>query len=233
MDVDNLDQISDDNSLFNCHRCGVNFQIAGSSGISLFCDDCSAIKSRSGMSRMSSAVFCTVAFLTLIFFTLLLDTRVATNSFVSLSRFKQIPSSEEPRDDMSTGMSSSSNVGERFAAPLVTQSPVLISSQGVNESIQPNSAVKPIPKDVASAELASEPLSQTLSPTVSSSESNYRKYIVVAGDSLYAIAEQFLPTGLTLDEYTELIRDANLIRNSNDLSIGMELLIPQIRDVSD
>lgn len=233
MDVDNLDQIIDDNSLFNCPRCGVNFQITGLSGVSLFCDDCSAIKSRLGISRMSSAVFVTVAFLTLIFFTLLLDTRVATDSFVSLSRFEQIASLEEPRDDMGTVMSSSSSQVVRSAAPLVTQSPTLISSQSVNESIQPNSAVKPIPKDVASAELASDPLSQTLGSTVSSPESNYRKYIVVSGDSLYAIAEQFLPIDLTLDEYTQLIRDANLMGNSDDLSIGMELLIPQIRDVSD
>jgi hypothetical protein len=93
--------------------------------------------------------------------------------------------------------------------------------------------VKSIPKDVASAELASDSLSQTLGSTVSSPESNYRKYIVVSGDSLYGIAEQFLPTDFTLDEYTQLIRDANLIGNSDDLSIGMELLIPQIRDVSD
>ena len=118
-------------------------------------------------------------------------------------------------------------------APLVTHSPTLISSQSVNESIQPISSVKPISKDVASAELASDPLSQTLGSTVSSPESNYRKYIVVSGDSLYAIAEQFLPIDLTLDEYTQLIRDANLMGNSDDLSIGMELLIPQIRDVSD
>ena len=233
MDVDNLAQISDDSSFIKCHRCGIITQIADLSGSTLFCDDCSTVKSRLGLGRMGSAVFIVVASLTVIFFILLLDSRVATDSSLSLSRFNPTVGLEEARNDMNIVISSNSAVMSQSAAPLIAQSAVPTPTQVAIEGNQPNSMVEPTATETVFAELSSESSSETPSSSLTESESDHKKYLVVAGDSLYAIAEQFLPANLTLDEYTQLIRDANSIGNSDDLSIGMELLIPQIRDVSE
>ena len=122
---------------------------------------------------------------------------------------------------------------QRPAAPAVTQLVTPVPSQPVTEQNQTNSVTEPTATDIVSATSTSESLDDISSASVASSQPDYQKYLVVAGDSLYAIAEQFLPTGLTLDEYTQLIREVNSIGNSDDLSIGMELLIPQIKDVSE
>ena len=233
MDVDNLAQNREGNSFSECHRCGIIIQADDSSGSSLFCDDCAALKPRLGLSHMSSAVFFTVASLTVIFFILLLDNRSNSDSRLSLSRFSLEVDSGQQYDNLNIVVSSKPAEEQRPAAPVVTQLVTPVPSQPVTEQNQTNSVTEPTATDIVSVTSTSESLNDISSASVASSQPDYQKYLVVAGDSLYAIAEQFLPTGLTLDEYTQLIREANSIGNSDDLSIGMELLIPQIEDVSE
>ena len=54
----------------------------------------------------------------------------------------------------------------------------------------------------------------------------YAVYIIVEGDSLYAIAEKFLPDGAFLHEFTQLVMRENNIENVEALRIGLELKIP-------
>ena len=233
MDVDNLAQTREGNSFPECHRCGMIIQVDGSSGSSLFCDDCAKLKPRLGLSHMSSAVFLTVASLTVIFFILLLDNRSNSDSRLSLSRFSLEVDSGQQYENLNIVVSSKPAEEQGPAAPVVTQLVTPVPSQPVTEQNQTNSVTEPTATDIVSATSTSESLDDISSASVASSQPDYQKYLVVAGDSLYAIAEQFLTTGLTLDEYTQLIREANYIGNSDDLSIGMELLIPQIKDVSE
>ena len=233
MDVDNLAQTHDGNSFPECHRCGIIIQVDGVSASSLFCDDCSTLKVRLGLSHMSSAFFFTVAFLTVIFFILLLDSRSNSDSRLLLSRSSLEVDSRQKYDNLNVVISSKPAEEQRPAAPVVTQLVTPVPTQPVTEQNQANSMIEPTAADIASATSASESLNDISNAGVTSSQPDYKKYLVVAGDSLYAIAEQFLPPGLTLDEYTQLIREVNSIGDGNDLSIGVELLIPQIKDVSE
>ena len=54
----------------------------------------------------------------------------------------------------------------------------------------------------------------------------YAVYMIVEGDSLYAIAEKFLPDGAFLHEFTKLVMQENGIENFEALQVGMELKIP-------
>ena len=56
--------------------------------------------------------------------------------------------------------------------------------------------------------------------------SRYAVYVIVNGDSMYAIAEKFLPDGAFLHEFTQLVMRENNIEKSEDLQVGMELKIP-------
>ena len=54
----------------------------------------------------------------------------------------------------------------------------------------------------------------------------YAVYVIVNGDSMYAIAEKFLPDGAFLHEFTLLVMRENNMENFEDLRVGMELKIP-------
>ena len=54
----------------------------------------------------------------------------------------------------------------------------------------------------------------------------YAVYVIVNGDSMYAIAEKFLPDGAFLHEFTQLVMRENNMENFEDLQVGMELKIP-------
>ena len=56
--------------------------------------------------------------------------------------------------------------------------------------------------------------------------SRYAVYVIVNGDSMYAIAEKFLPDGAFLHEFTQLVMRENNMENFEDLQVGMELKIP-------
>lgn len=233
MDADNLDQIVEGDSFSKCHRCGIDFQITDPPGVALFCGDCSALKPRLGISRMSSAIFVVVASLTVIFLISLLDMSVASNSYVSLSRFEQMTNSEEPSGNMTAVVPSSSSKVARPGVTITTLLATPISRQNIRKSGQLGSTEDPVLRSVTSTEPLTQSLNQTASLNMINTEAGYERYVVVPGDSLYAIAEQFLPPNFSLDEYTQLIREVNLIEDSDDLLIGMELLIPQIRDAND
>ena len=233
MDADNLDQIVDGDSFSKCRRCGIDFQITGPSGVALFCGDCSALEPRLGISRMSSAIFVVVASLTVIFLILLLDTSAASNSYVSLSRLEQMTNPEEPSGNMTAVVSASSSKLARSGVTITTPLVTPITRQTIREPGQLGTKADPVRRNVTSTEPPTQSLRQPPSLNVINAEAGYKRYVVVSGDSLYAIAEQFLPPDFYLDEYTQLIREANSIEDSDDLSIGMELLIPQIRDAND
>ncbi|HIE82568.1 MAG TPA: LysM peptidoglycan-binding domain-containing protein [Dehalococcoidia bacterium] len=232
MDADNLDQIVDGDSFSKCHRCGIDFQITGPPGVALFCGDCSALEPRLGISRMSSAIFVVVASLTVIFLISLLDMSIASNSYVPLSRLEQMTNPEEPSGNMTAVVSSSSSKLERSGVTITTPLVTPITRQTIREPGQLGTKEDPVRRNVTSTEPPIQSLHPPPSLNVINAEAGYKRYVVVSGDSLYAIAEQFLPPDFYLDEYTQLIREANSIEDSDDLSIGMELLIPQIRDAN-
>ena len=233
MDRDNLDQIVGGDSFSKCYRCGIDFQITHPLGAALFCGGCLALKPRLGISRMSSAIFVVVASLTIIFLILLLDMSVTNNSYVSLSRFEQMTVLGESSGNMTAVMplrsSKVTRSGVMITTPLVTPA----TEQNIRKPGQQGSTENPVLRSVPSADSLTQLFSQAPSLNVISAEAEYERYVVVSGDSLYAIAEQFLPDDFSLDEYAQLIMEANSIEDSDDLLIGMELLIPQIRDVND
>ncbi len=58
------------------------------------------------------------------------------------------------------------------------------------------------------------------------SATEHTTYIIAEGDSLYAIAEKFLPEGAFLYEFTLLVMRTNNIDDSEALRVGMVLKIP-------
>ena len=56
--------------------------------------------------------------------------------------------------------------------------------------------------------------------------SRYAVYVIVNGDSMYAIAEKFLPDGAFLHEFAQLVMRENNMENFENLQVGMELKIP-------
>ena len=85
---------------------------------------------------------------------------------------------------------------------------------------------------VAGSEASAE--AQTVLPNIPTNSSKsdvgetsrYAVYVIVNGDSMYAIAEKFLPEGAFLHEFTQLVMRENNIEKSEDLQVGMELKIP-------
>ena len=57
-------------------------------------------------------------------------------------------------------------------------------------------------------------------------EPKYVIYTVKEGDSLYAIAMEYVVLGQDIDEYLEKVADLNAINNPNDIQIGQKIRIP-------
>lgn len=57
-------------------------------------------------------------------------------------------------------------------------------------------------------------------------EATFETYIVESGDSLFLIAEQFLPPGRGLSEFTDEIAEVNDIPDPTQIFVGQELEIP-------
>jgi hypothetical protein len=85
---------------------------------------------------------------------------------------------------------------------------------------------------VAGSEASAE--AQTVLPNIPTNSSKsdvgetsrYAVYVIAEGDSMYAIAEKFLPDGAFLHEFTQLVMRENNIENVEALRIGLELKIP-------
>tara|TARA_Y100001970_G_C14225961_1_gene855696 strand:- start:2168 stop:2704 length:537 start_codon:yes stop_codon:yes gene_type:complete len=54
----------------------------------------------------------------------------------------------------------------------------------------------------------------------------YEIYTVKEGDSLYAIAMEYIVLGQDIDEYLEKVANLNGINNPNDIQIGQKIRIP-------
>ncbi len=57
-------------------------------------------------------------------------------------------------------------------------------------------------------------------------EATFETYIVESGDSLFLIAERFLPAGRDLTEFTDEIAEVNDIPDPTQIFVGQELEIP-------
>lgn len=85
---------------------------------------------------------------------------------------------------------------------------------------------------VAGSEASAE--DQTVLPNIPTNSSKsdvgetsrYAVYVIAEGDSMYAIAEKFLPDGAFLHEFTQLVMRENNIENGEALRVGLELKIP-------
>lgn len=67
----------------------------------------------------------------------------------------------------------------------------------------------------------------TATPTATETpEPTFETYLVEEGDSLFLIAERFLPTGRELGEFADEIAEINGIDDPTQIFIGQELQIP-------
>ncbi len=57
-------------------------------------------------------------------------------------------------------------------------------------------------------------------------EPKYEIYTVKEGDSLYAIAMEYIVLGQDIDEYLQKVANLNEINNPNDIQIGQKIRIP-------
>ena len=53
------------------------------------------------------------------------------------------------------------------------------------------------------------------------------RYTVQPGDTLYAIAERYLPTGRDLDQFKDQIQALNQISNPSTIQVGDILQVPR------
>jgi LysM repeat protein len=96
--------------------------------------------------------------------------------------------------------------------------------------VTPTPTPTPSPTSTATATATSEATATstpTATPTVTSTpEPTFETYVVEEGDSLFLIAERFLPAGQDLGEFADAIAEINGIDDPTQIFIGQELQIP-------
>ena len=80
------------------------------------------------------------------------------------------------------------------------------------------------PKETSSTDETAKEEPKVEEPKVE--EPKYVIYTVKEGDSLYAIAMEYVVLGQDIDEYLEKVADLNDINNPNDIQIGQKIRIP-------
>jgi len=158
-----------------------------------------------------------------------------------ISNEMSVPLSQESKVSLLTqAVSEEYPLGQYVISPVPdkTQSPTAVLMTKSEASTQIDSTA---PADSTTAartlviqpnELYTEP--QTLASAITTGNAasdfeetkRYAVYIIVEGDSLYAIAEKFLPNGAFLHEFTKLVMQENDLEDFEALPVGMELKIP-------
>jgi len=96
----------------------------------------------------------------------------------------------------------------------------------VTATPQPGDATT-IPSTTPAGATATPSATVTPTPTPTAAPDEPVDYSVQAGDSLYAIAERFLPSGRDLDQFMSEIQNLNGITDPGSLEVGEVIKIPQ------
>ena len=219
-----------------CSRCHNVFVTRPDRSVSV-CDRCETLNNDGGFRRFHRWTFlaiCSLCLVVLVFILGSSGTRSVSHKMIAISN-----------QDSSFGQAVRS-VPEEYSSSQYMVTPALDKTQSppmlvVTESTAStpgksitavDSTASPEPMIIPSSEVSGQaetvtPRIATISDASHSGEPKlYDVYMIVEGDSLYAIAERFLPDGAFLHEFTKLVMQENGIEDFEALQVGMELKIP-------
>ena len=211
-----------------CNRCHT-FLTTQSERSGLFCERCKISDGNSifgGLRRWAFAALCSSCLVWVLFM-------LGSSEDHSVSQ-KMTTTSSEGSGSSSSEQAVSGRVqsDQHMVTPITDRAePPTISVQNeFTVTVENTSPVKA--SIVAGSEASAE--AQTVLPNIPTNSSKsdvgetsrYAVYVIVEGDSMYAIAEKFLPDGEFLHEFTQLVMQENNIDDLEALKIGMELKIP-------
>ena len=211
-----------------CNRCHT-FLTTQSERSGLFCERCKISDGNSifgGLQRWAFAALCSSCLVWVLFM-------LGSSEDHSVSQ-KMTTTSSEGGGSSSSEQAISGRVqsDQRMVTPITDRAePPTISVQNeLTVTVENTSPVKA--SIVAGSESCAE--AQTVLPNIPTNSSKsdvgetsrYAVYVIAEGDSMYAIAEKFLPDGAFLHEFTLLVMRENNIENVEALRVGLELKIP-------
>ncbi len=211
-----------------CNRCHT-FLTTQSERSGLFCERCKISDGNSifgGLQRWAFAALCSSCLVWVLFM-------LGSSEDHSVSQ-KMTTTSSEGGGSSSSEQAISGRVqsDQRMVTPITDRAePPTISVQGeFTVTVESTSPVKA--SIVAGSEVSAEAQTVLTNIPTNGSKSDvgetsrYALYVIAEGDSMYAIAEKFLPDGSFLHEFTQLVMRENNIENVEVLQVGLELKIP-------
>ncbi|GEM_PF-5105393 len=217
-------RLSDNVSISECSRCHTVLATQ-SERFGLFCDRCKISDENSIFDVLPRWAFAAVCSLCLVVVVLMLG----SSEDHSVSWRMTTTSGESSASNFSEqAISGRVQSGQHMVTPITDRvEPHTTSVQSESTAtVESKSSVKA--SIVEGNEVPTE--TQTVLPNSPKSDvgetSRYAVYVIVEGDSMYAIAEKFLPDGEFLHEFTQLVMQENNIDDLEALKIGMELKIP-------
>ena len=211
-----------------CNRCHIVLATQ-SEHSGLFCERCKVSDEHSvfgGLRRWAFAALCSSCLVWVLFM-------LGSSEDHSVSQ-KMTTTSSEGSSSRSSEQAISGRVqsDQHMVTPITDRAePPTISVQNeFTVTVENTSPVKA--SIVAGSEASAE--AQTVLPNIPTNSSKsdvgetsrYAVYVIAEGDSMYAIAEKFLPDGAFLHEFTLLVMRENNIENVEALRVGLELKIP-------
>ena len=216
-----------------CSRCH-DVLVTRSEGSAPLCERCETSNGDGalrGLSRWAFVAICSSCLVVLV-------SMLGSSGDRIISSEMSVPLSQESNFSLLTqAVSGEYPLGQYVIKPVPdkTQSPTAVSMTKSEASTQIDPTA-PAESTTAAGTLVIQPneVSQTLPSAITNSNDasdfeetkRYAVYIIVEGDSLYAIAEKFLPNGAFLHEFTKLVMQENDLEDFEALPVGMELKIP-------
>ena len=211
-----------------CNRCHT-FLTTQSERSGLFCERCKISDGNSifgGIQRWAFAALCSSCLVVVLFM-------LGSSEDHSVS-WRMTTTSSEGSGSSSSEQAVSGRVqsDQHMVTPITDRAepPTISVPSEFTVTVENTSPVKA--SIVAGSEASAE--AQTFLPNIPTNTSKsdvgetsrYAVYVIAEGDSMYAIAEKFLPDGAFLHEFTLLVMRENNIENVEALRIGLELKIP-------
>ena len=211
-----------------CNRCHT-FLTTQSERSGLFCERCKISDGNSifgGIQRWAFAALCSSCLVVVLFM-------LGSSEDHSVS-WRMTTTSSEGSGSSSSEQAVSGRVqsDQHMVTPITDRAepPTISVPSEFTVTVENTSPVKA--SIVAGSEASAE--AQTFLPNIPTNTSKsdvgetsrYAVYVIAEGDSMYAIAEKFLPDGAFLHEFTLLVMRENNIENVEALRVGLELKIP-------